>query len=103
MSSNSFLFHYSAADVIAKFKELDADNSLKLEVDEARKGLEAMKTGTGRSLDEKEIEFFLKTACDDNGCIDLGMFSNLLYRLKLYKADPPKKGQKTHIIGDETD
>jgi len=62
-----------------------------------------MTTGTGRKLDVKEIEFFLKTACDESGAIDLGMFSNLMYRLKLYKADPPKKNQKTHIIGDETE
>jgi hypothetical protein len=62
-----------------------------------------MTTGTGRKLDEKEIEFFLKTACDESGAIDLGMFSNLMHRLKLYKADPPKKNQKTHIIGDETE
>ncbi|XP_063425263.1 uncharacterized protein LOC134708553 [Mytilus trossulus] len=93
----------NAADVVARFHELDKDNSLKLDGDEARAGLESMVTGTGRKLDEKEIEFFLMTACDNTGAIDLGMFSNLLYRLKLYKSEPPKKGQKTHIIGDETD
>lgn len=80
-----------AQDVIAKFKEIDADGSGKLDKDEAKEGLKTLKTATGRNLEEKEIEFFLKSAVDEDGMIDLGQFTNLLYTLKLYKAPAPKK------------
>ena len=46
-------------------------------------------SGTGRNLTEKEVDFFIQTAGDD-GMIDLGHFTNLLYRLKLYNAPAPK-------------
>lgn len=75
----------SAQEVIAKFKELDMDGSGKLDSNEAKEGLKTLKTATGRSLEDKEIEFFLKSAVGEDGLIDLGAFSNLLYTLKLYK------------------
>ncbi|XP_052803749.1 uncharacterized protein LOC128235141 [Mya arenaria] len=78
-------------EVIAKFKEIDADGSGKLDADEAKEGLKSLKTATGRNLEEKEIEFFLKSAVGEDGLIDLGAFTNLLYTLKLYKAPAPKK------------
>lgn len=90
-------------EVVKKFHELDTDHSGKLDSDEARKGLEAMKTGTGRNLEEREIEFFMKTATDENGMLDLGTFTNLLFRLKLYKSPPPPKNVKTHVLGSEVD
>lgn len=80
----------SAQEVIAKFKELDADGSGKLDGEEAKEGLKTLKTATGRNLEEKEIDFFLKSAVAEDGLIDLGAFTNLLYTLKLYKAPAPK-------------
>ena len=74
---------------MSKFHELDADNSGQLDKDEARIGLKEVKTATGRNLTDKEIDFFIQTAGDD-GMIDLGHFTNLLYRLKLYDAPAPK-------------
>ncbi|XP_076437304.1 uncharacterized protein LOC143276588 [Babylonia areolata] len=79
-----------AQEIVHKFKELDKDGSGKLEMSEAREGLKSIKTATGRGLVDKEIDFFIKTTADDDGVIDLGQFTNLLYRLKLYKAPAPK-------------
>ncbi|KAL8563812.1 hypothetical protein ACOMHN_061936 [Nucella lapillus] len=79
-----------AQDIVEKFKALDTDGSGKLEAAEAQEGLKAVKTATGRGLVDKEIEFFIKTTAGDDGVIDLGQFTNLLYRLKLYKAPAPK-------------
>lgn len=64
---------------------LDTDGSGKLDMDEARKGMAEMRTGCGKTLDDKELEFFLKTSADDNGMIDMGAFVGLLHRLKVYK------------------
>ena len=80
----------SAQEIVQKFKELDADGSGKLELEEAREGLKSIKTATGRGLVDKEIEFFIQTTAGDDGVIDLGQFTSLLYRLKLYKAPAPK-------------
>ncbi|KAH3704246.1 hypothetical protein DPMN_079302 [Dreissena polymorpha] len=77
-------------EVITKFKELDADGSGKLDGEEAKEGLKTLQTATGRHLEEKEIEFFMKSAVGDDGLINLGAFTNLLYTLKLYKAPAPK-------------
>ena len=84
------MFISSAQEIVNKFKELDKDGSGKLEMEEAREGLKAIKTATGRGLVDKEVEFFIKTTAGDDGVIDLGQFTNLLYRLKLYKAPAPK-------------
>uniref|UniRef100_A0A0B6Z0P6 EF-hand domain-containing protein n=1 Tax=Arion vulgaris TaxID=1028688 RepID=A0A0B6Z0P6_9EUPU len=78
-----------AQEIVTKFKELDQDGSGQLDPDEARVGLRQLKTATGRLLTDKEVEFFIDTA-GDNGVIDLGQFTNLLYRLKLYTAPAPK-------------
>ncbi|XP_005104678.1 probable calcium-binding protein CML34 [Aplysia californica] len=78
-----------AQEIITKFKELDKDGSGQLDGEEAREGLKELKTGTGRLLSEKEVDFFIQTA-GDGGVIDLGHFTNLLYRLKLYNAPAPK-------------
>lgn len=80
----------SAQEIVTKFKELDTDGSGKLEMEEARQGLKAIKTATGRGLVDKEVDFFIKTTAGDDGVIDLGQFTNLLYRLKLYNAPAPK-------------
>lgn len=79
-----------AQAIIEKFKELDADGSGKLDVAEAQEGLKSLQTATGRTLVEKEVEFFIKTTSGEDGLIDLGAFTNLLYRLKLYNAPAPK-------------
>ena len=76
--------------IIEKFKEIDKDGSGKIDAGEAQEGLKALQTGTGRSLEQKEVEFFIKTTSGDDGLIDLGAFTNLLYRLKLYNAPAPK-------------
>ncbi|KAL4228843.1 hypothetical protein ACF0H5_011884 [Mactra antiquata] len=84
----------SAKEVVEKFKEIDADGSGRIDKEEAREGLKSLKTATGRPLDPKEIEFFIETTSDDDGQIDLGSFTNLLYRLRLYKAPPPPQNMK---------
>ena len=65
--------------MIDKFKELDADESGKLDVAEAKTGLQDM------GLGEKEIDFFIKSSQGDDGLIDIGAFGNLLFRLKVYQ------------------
>lgn len=77
-----------------KFKEIDKDHSGKIDVSEAKEGLKSLKTATGRDLDPKEVEFFIETTSDETGQIDLGAFTNLLYRLRLYNAPPPPKDVK---------
>ncbi|BFZ06261.1 hypothetical protein BsWGS_09300 [Bradybaena similaris] len=77
-----------AQEIVSKFKELDLDGSGQLDPDEARMGLRQLRTATGRLLTDKEVDFFIQTA-GDNGVIDLGQFTNLLYRLKLYTAPSP--------------
>ena len=81
---------YRAQEIVEKFKEIDADGSGKLDVEEAQRGLKSLQTATGRTLVEKEVEFFIKSTSGEDGLIDLGAFTNLLYRLKLYNAPPPK-------------
>ncbi len=76
--------------MVKKFEEMDADHSGRLNMDEARAGMQSMKTPSGEPLSERDIELLLKPSVGDDGHIDLGHFAALLYRLKLYKA-PPKK------------
>lgn len=84
----------SAKEVVDKFKEIDKDGSGKIDRNEACEGLKSLKTATGRPLDPKEIDFFIETTSDDEGQIDLGSFTSLLYRLRLYNAPPPPKDVK---------
>lgn len=84
----------SAQEVIQAFKDIDKDGSGKIDKQEALEGLKTLKTATGRNLDPKEIDFFIETTSDDDGQIDLGAFTNLLYRLRLYNAPPPPKDVK---------
>ena len=90
----SILLFFSAQEVVKKFKEIDADGSGKIDVEEAKEGLKTLKTATGRDLDPKEIEFFITTTADDGGQIDLASFTNLLARLRLYNAPPPPSNMK---------
>ena len=71
--------------MVERFHELDKDGSGKLDAEEARAGLREMSGTAGRKLEEREIEFFIKTTAGDDGVIDLGEFANLLFRLKVYK------------------
>ena len=84
----------SCKEVVNAFKQMDCDGSGKLDAEEAREGLKALKTATGRPLDPKEIDFFIQTASGEDGQMDLGAFTNLMYRLKLYDAPPPPKNVK---------
>lgn len=95
------MFFYSAAEMLNKFHELDADRSGKLDQQEAKEGLELMTTATGRKLDPREIEFFLKTASDDEGFIDIGKFVSLFKRLKVYDSPAPPKNAKCHVLGSD--
>lgn len=97
----SFFFFYSASEMLEKFHELDVDRSGKLDQLEAKQGLELMTTATGRKLDPREIEFFLKTASDEEGFIDIGKFVSLFKRLKVYNSPPPPKNAKCHVLGSE--
>lgn len=81
-------------EVVNAFKQMDCDGSGKLDAEEAREGLKALKTATGRPLDPKEVDFFIQTASGEDGQMDLGAFTNLMYRLKLYDAPPPPKNVK---------
>ena len=65
--------------------ELDVDGSGKLDMEEARQGISNMRTGGGKTLDDKELEFFLKTTADETGMIDMGAFVGLLHRMRVYK------------------
>ncbi|XP_013388384.1 calmodulin-beta [Lingula anatina] len=77
----------SVQEIVAKFHELDEDDSGALDVNEARKGLAAM-TVNGRLLQDKEIDFFItSSARGEDNTIDLGEFVSLMAKLKLYK--PP--------------
>jgi len=78
---------------VEKFRLLDKDNSGMLDFNEASAGLKQMQSGSGHSLGDKEIAFFLKTAANEQNLIDLGSFVELLYRLKAYKKPEPKRKQ----------
>jgi len=65
--------------MVDKFKELDKDESGKLDLNEAKEGLLAM------GLGEKEVDFFIKSSLGEDGLIDIGAFGNLLFRLKVYQ------------------
>ncbi|CAH1775494.1 unnamed protein product [Owenia fusiformis] len=88
----------NSAEIVEKFMALDTDGSGILEYDEAARGLASMKTADGRALAPQEVDFFLKTAADENNKINLGEFVNLLARLKLYRAPAPKPGQKLKYV-----
>ncbi|XP_011433767.1 uncharacterized protein [Magallana gigas] len=90
-----------AAEMLNKFHELDVDRSGKLDQQEAKEGLELMTTATGRKLDPREIEFFLKTASDEEGFIDIGKFVSLFKRLKVYDSPAPPKNAKCHVLGSD--
>lgn len=96
-----YLLFYSAAEMLNKFHELDVDRSGKLDQQEAKEGLELMTTATGRKLDPREIEFFLKTASDEEGFIDIGKFVSLFKRLKVYDSPAPPKNAKCHVLGSD--
>ncbi len=81
-------FLFSAQEMIDKFTELDADKSGKLDVEEAKTGLKSM------GLQDKEIEFFIKSSLGDDGLIDISSFGGLLYRLKVYQTQQEKKKKK---------
>lgn len=74
----------NAQEMLDKFAEMDADNSGKLDVAEAKAGMVSM------GLQDKEIEFFLKSSMGDDGLIDISAFGNLLYRLKVYQQSKKK-------------
>ena len=101
ISIKLYLSCFSASDAIKCFHELDTDGSGKLDPEEAKIGLKKLKTGTGRCLEEKEVEFFMKTACDSDGFLDIATFTNLLKRLKMYTQPPPPKSVKCHVLGEE--
>ena len=81
----------SAQVMVKKFEEMDADGSGKLDVDEARAGLKSIDM-KGRTLEDREIDFFLKSSIGDDNMIDLGHFAGLLFKLKVYEGkQKPKK------------
>ncbi|ELU13957.1 hypothetical protein CAPTEDRAFT_223283 [Capitella teleta] len=75
----------SAQEMVKKFEELDADGSGKLDVEEAKVGLQAS------GLGEKEIDFFINSTKGKDGQIDIAQFGNLLFRLKVYEEKSKKK------------
>ncbi|KAH9494843.1 hypothetical protein Btru_017949 [Bulinus truncatus] len=75
-----------AQEIVTKFKELDKDGSGQLDPDEARAGLRAIRTATGRELAEKEVEFFVQTTCGENGVLDLEFNSDLALRCELVEV-----------------
>ncbi|XP_064612975.1 calcyphosin-like protein isoform X2 [Liolophura sinensis] len=87
----------NAHTMVEMFKKLDKDGSGKLDLEEARLGLQQQHTGTGRTLVPKEIDFFLQTTAGKDGIIDLGEFMNMLHRLKMYKADAPPENVKLKV------
>ena len=75
----------SAAEMVKKFEEMDADGSGKLDPDEARAGLKSIEM-KGRALEDKEIDFFMKSSIGEDGMIDLGHFAGMLFKLKVYEG-----------------
>ena len=49
----------------------------------------------GRKLQDREIEFFIKSSQDGDGFIDLGSFANLLVSLKMYEKKVKSKEKKS--------
>jgi len=74
-----------ATDIANKFKELDKDESGKLDPEEARAGLKSVVFDGGRHLTDDEIEFFLRTTVGEDNQLNLGRFAILLHRLKLHE------------------
>lgn len=82
--------HVRARDMVRKFEEMDKDGSGQLDLEEARQGLKTLLVG-GRQLEDREIDFFLKSSVSDNGQVDIGHFANLLFKLKVYEKRQQKK------------
>lgn len=76
--------------MVCKFEEMDKDGSGQLDLEEARQGLKTLLVG-GRQLEDREIDFFLKSSVSDNGQVDIGHFANLLFKLKVYEKRQQKK------------
>ena len=45
----------------------------------------------GRKLEEREVDFFIRSSVDEQGQIDLGHFAGLLNSLKMYEKKLEKQ------------
>ena len=81
-----------ALEMIKKFEELDKHGNGYLDVEELWDGFKAMKTSAGQPLQDREVEFFCKSALKvpGNDKCGLGDFIDTMTRIHLYKR-PTKK------------
>jgi Ca2+-binding EF-hand superfamily protein len=65
------------------FESMDKDKNGKLDADEARVGLKALKTKDGHEITAEEIEFCINTNKATDGFIDVGELARMLIKLKI--------------------
>lgn len=78
--------------MVKRFEELDKQGNNYLDVEELWDGVKVMKTSEGQDLEDREVEFFIKTALKvpGNSKANLGDFIDMMARIHLYKR-PAKK------------
>lgn len=81
-----------AIEMVKRFEELDKQGNNYLDVEELWDGVKAMQTSDGQDIDDREAEFFVKTALKTpgNNKATLGDFIDMMARVHLYKR-PAKK------------
>lgn len=70
--------------MVTLFEKLDSNADGKLSLDEAREGMDTLKTVDGAQIDAREVEAAFKVICGEAGEMDLGEFIDLLVRLRFY-------------------
>ena len=80
----------SVPDVVGKFSLYDPDNKGSITVDQACEGLGSLTKDNGPDLEQKEWDFFLKTAAIENESVPLAKFIDLYARLKQFKRQKAK-------------
>ncbi|XP_041371879.1 uncharacterized protein LOC121385312 isoform X2 [Gigantopelta aegis] len=80
-----------AHEYLTLFHTLEKDHSGCVDIEKCFDAMKTLKTGSGRYLEEREIEMFMKSTAGPSKSIDMPKFINLLCRVKIQKDLPPKQ------------
>lgn len=68
------------------FNDLQKDHTGLVDIERLWDVLKVMKTAQGNTLEEKDVEMFIKSTAGSEKKIDLPKFINLLCRVKLFRG-----------------
>ncbi|XP_046357386.1 uncharacterized protein [Haliotis cracherodii] len=71
---------------LAMFNDLQKDHTGLVDIERLWDVLKVMKTAQGNTLEEKDVEMFIKSTAGSEKKIDLPKFINLLCRVKLFRG-----------------